>query len=74
MQGAPTDGPARESSLYAPFDLAMSPDGELWVIDFHNYVVRAIDRHGMIRTVVGSGEAGISPPPGVERVPARASR
>ena len=69
-QGGPLDGPAHESPLYLPIDLAMSPDGELWVIDFNNYLVRAVDARGMIRTVVGSGEVGNSPAQGIERVAA----
>jgi DNA-binding beta-propeller fold protein YncE len=63
-------GPATEAQLYFPIDMAVSPEGELWVLDFNNYVVRAIDRHGVIRTVVGSGLVGSDPPPGVPSVPA----
>ncbi|MEJ7596380.1 MAG: hypothetical protein WKG01_00605 [Kofleriaceae bacterium] len=69
-QAAPLDGPARESPMDVPIDIAIAPHGELWVIDFNNYVLRAIDRTGTIRTVVGSGLLGTSPPAGVERVPA----
>jgi sugar lactone lactonase YvrE len=42
-------------------DSVVSPDGEVWFIDFNNYVVRAIDASGEIRTVVGNGELGDSP-------------
>jgi hypothetical protein len=61
--GAPsfTPVPAKEASLSIPFDLAMASDGTLWVIDFNNYVVRAIDAGGMITTVIGNGDVGDCP-------------
>jgi hypothetical protein len=64
-------GPATEAALYVPQDTAMSPDGELWLLDFNNYVVRAINAEGIIRTVIGNGFVGDAPDPGVPRMPAR---
>ena len=62
MEGYHGDGgPAVEADLYLPLDSAVSPDGEVWFIDFNNYVVRAIDKQGTIRTVVGTGRLGDSP-------------
>lgn len=61
---------ATESPLYMPIDIEVAPDGELWVIDFNNFVVRAVDAHGRIHTVVGNGELGDSIPDGVDTVPA----
>lgn len=69
-QGLSGDGRATAASLYIPMDTAVSPDGEVWVLDFNNYLVRAIGANGSIRTVVGNGMLGDSPPAGVERVPA----
>jgi hypothetical protein len=63
-------GPATEAALYVPQDMAISPQGELWLLDFNNYVVRAVDASGNIRTVIGNGLVGDSPDPGVPRVPA----
>jgi DNA-binding beta-propeller fold protein YncE len=63
-------GPATQAAFYVPQDTAMSPDGELWVLDFNNYVVRAIDAAGNIRTVIGNGLVGDSPDPAVPRMPA----
>ena len=63
-------GPATQAALYIPIDTAVSPDGEVWILDFNNYVVRAIDARGNLRTVIGNGMVGDSPPPGVDRVPA----
>jgi sugar lactone lactonase YvrE len=63
-------GPATEAALYIPVDMTVAPDGEVWILDFNNYLVRAIDAAGTIRTVLGNGLVGDSPPMGVERVPA----
>ncbi|HWU87468.1 MAG TPA: hypothetical protein VN253_09340 [Kofleriaceae bacterium] len=63
-------GPATKAALYVPMDTAVSPDGELWILDFNNYVVRAIDARGNLRTVIGNGEVGDSPPTGTDRIPA----
>lgn len=54
-------GPATQAALYMPWDIAVAPDGELWIVDFNNFVVRAVDNRGAIRTVVGTGELGASP-------------
>jgi sugar lactone lactonase YvrE len=72
VQGGGGDGgPAIEAGLYTPVDTAISPEGELWVLDFNDYVVRAVDKRGSIRTVVGSGMVGDDPPSGVTAMPAR---
>jgi hypothetical protein len=64
-------GPATKAALYVPQDTAMSPDGELWILDFNNYLVRRIDGEGNIHRMVGTGELGDSPADeGVPRVPA----
>src|SRR5262245_55839602 len=61
-QGRSGDGgPANEAQLNIPIDSTISPEGELWVVDFNNYLVRAVDKQGIIRTVVGTGELGDSP-------------
>ena len=64
------DGPALKAALYVPQDTAMSPDGELWILDFNNYRVRRIDAAGTIRALIGNGEVGDSPPVGVPKMPA----
>ena len=63
-------GKATRAAMYVPQDTAVSPEGELWVLDFNNYVIRAIDDAGMIRTVVGNGLLGDSPATGVAASPA----
>ncbi len=64
------NGLAKDAVLYAPQDTAISPDGELWILDFNNYRIRAVDSAGTIRTVVGNGLLGDSPGVGEERTPA----
>jgi hypothetical protein len=57
------NGLATEAVLYAPQDTAISPEGQVWVLDFNNYRIRAIDSAGMIHTVIGNGLLGDSPAP-----------
>jgi hypothetical protein len=51
-------GPARNARFDAPYDLELAPNGDLYVADTGNSVVRRIDRDGYITTVVGVGKAG----------------
>jgi adhesin/invasin len=64
------NGPATKAEMYVPQDTAIAPNGDVWVLDFNNYVVRSIDSKGIIRSVIGNGEVGDSPPPGVPQMPA----
>lgn len=52
-------GPARDAALNNPRDLALGPDGRLYVADELNHRVRAIDlAGGTIETVAGTGVEG----------------
>jgi DNA-binding beta-propeller fold protein YncE len=54
-------GPALDATLYHPRDIEIGPDGDLYVADTDNSVIRAIDRSdGTIRTVAGTGELGLN--------------
>lgn len=54
-------GPALEATLYHPRDLEIGPEGDLYVADTDNSVIRAISkRDGTIRTVAGTGELGLN--------------
>jgi hypothetical protein len=64
------NGPATKAALYVPQDTAVAPNGEVWLLDFNNYVVRAIDADGNIHSVVGNGEVGDAPDPGTPELPA----
>ena len=55
-------GPARAAQLRFPHDLELGPDGNLYIADTDNSVIRAVDlATGIIRTVAGTGELGLDP-------------
>jgi DNA-binding beta-propeller fold protein YncE len=54
------DGDALEAAFNHPRDLEIGPDGDLYVADTDNSVIRAISlQDGVVRTVAGTGELGI---------------
>jgi sugar lactone lactonase YvrE len=59
-QGYAGDGGAATlASLYNPTDLAVNPvDGNLYIADSYNHVIRMVDGAGVITTVVGTGTSG----------------
>ena len=53
-------GDALEATFNHPRDLEIGPDGDLYVTDTDNSVIRAISsQDGTVRTVAGTGELGI---------------
>jgi sugar lactone lactonase YvrE len=55
-------GPATAADLYFPQDMIIGPNGNLWVSDFNNYLIREVDSQGMIHRIVGTpGLLGDSP-------------
>jgi RHS repeat-associated protein len=71
-------GPALEASLLIPLELALGPDGSLYIVDVN--VVRRVGLDGIITTVAGkrndgtSGSEGCGGPLGPNDVPATESR
>ncbi|MBS1120486.1 MAG: hypothetical protein H6Q90_2714 [Deltaproteobacteria bacterium] len=56
------DGPAAAAQLSFPRDLEIGPEGDLYIADTDNNVIRAVNlTNGIIRTVAGTGEAGLDP-------------
>lgn len=51
-------GPASQAQLKSPGGLAISPEGELYIADTGNHVIRKVDKEGKIWTVVGTGADG----------------
>lgn len=61
-------GPAAAAQLTAPRDMEKGPDGDLYIADTDNSVIRAISHvDGTIRTVAGTGAIGLD---GDEGLPA----
>lgn len=53
-------GPAAQAELDYPFDVEITPSGDLLISDFANHRIRRVDAAtGTINTVVGSGPAGL---------------
>jgi hypothetical protein len=53
-------GPATAAQLNRPRDLEIGPEGDLYIVDTYNDVIRAVSASdGSIRTVVGTGEQGL---------------
>lgn len=54
-------GPATEALLSRPTDLALAPDGTIYIADTDNYCIRRIDPDGIISTVAGTcGKRGFA--------------
>ncbi|MCC7417145.1 MAG: glycosyltransferase [Acidobacteria bacterium] len=52
-------GPATSAKLFMPADVALAPNGDIYVADMHHNRVRKVDvRTRVITTVAGSGEWG----------------
>ncbi len=49
-------GPALQATFDTPYDLLFAPNGDLYVADSGNNVIRRIDTSGAISTVIGDGE------------------
>lgn len=49
-------GPATQTSLYSPEQVAVDPAGDLIIADSSNQRIRLVDGQGLIHTVAGNGE------------------
>src|SRR5947208_1111602 len=55
----PKEGPALEVSLNNPQSLALDRDGNLYIADTYNHLVRKLDAKGTVSTFAGT-EAGLA--------------
>lgn len=55
-------GPAQAASLSSPHSIQFGPDGNLYICDIGNHVIRRVDpRTGKISTFAGTGKPGATP-------------
>jgi sugar lactone lactonase YvrE len=55
-------GPAIDAHLYMPSDVAVAPNGDVYIADMHHNRVRMVDaKSGVITTVAGNGSFGNAP-------------
>lgn len=55
-------GPARAAQLKQPHSIQFGPEGDLYICDIGNNVIRKVDmKDGTIRTIAGTGKAGNTP-------------
>lgn len=54
-------GPAAEAALKQPHSIQFGPDGDLYICDIGNHVIRRVDKAGRISTYAGTGKAGPTP-------------
>lgn len=54
------NGPALDAELNTPSDVAVAPNGTLYIADTMNNVVRVVTPAGIIRTFAGTGTRGFS--------------
>ena len=48
-------GPGAQAQVNRPADIAVGPDGSLYIADTRNYRIRRVDASGTISTIVGTG-------------------
>lgn len=53
-------GPALEAQLWQPYEICFDSDGNLYLVEMPNHVVRKIDQSSqVIQTIAGTGQAGL---------------
>ncbi len=53
-------GPATAAQLNSPYGVTLGPDGSLYIADYYNQRVRRVGPDGIITTVAGNGDTGVS--------------
>jgi DNA-binding beta-propeller fold protein YncE len=67
QKGLPKDGAdATGQPLIDPRAHTVDKDGNLWILERSGHALRVVDRHGKIKTVAGTGKAGMGTGPALE--------
>jgi sugar lactone lactonase YvrE len=53
-------GAAINARLDTPQSMYLGSDGRVFINDEHNHAIRVIDKNGLIKTIVGTGSAGLA--------------
>ena len=53
-------GPATSAQFLDPWDVAVGPDGSLYIADTFNHRIRKVTPDGIVRTIAGTGTPGFS--------------
>jgi hypothetical protein len=63
-------GPATSARLRTPYDMAVGPDGSMYIADRANHKIRKVAPNGVISTFAGTGTAGYNG----DNIPATSAR
>jgi DNA-binding beta-propeller fold protein YncE len=67
QKGLPKDGEdATQQPLIDPRAHTVDPDGNLWILERSGHALRVVDQQGKIKTVAGTGKAGMGTGPALE--------
>ena len=53
------DGLATKTKFSGPQDIALAPNGDLYIADYDNYLIRKLSKNGNITTVAGNGDSTV---------------
>ena len=59
-----SDGQGTAARFYSPYDVAVSPNGTIYVAEYSGHRIRAISPFGYVTTVAGTGTNGFADGPG----------
>ncbi len=59
--GPSASGPALSSTLNGPAAVAVAPNGDVYIADTQNHLIRKVDGGGTMTVVLGSGVSGLGP-------------